>query len=942
MAGIMFPFVFGVNADFAFQGTGPPSLEQQIENLEVSEARLTNELAAALSQIEDLGKQRDKAVTAERIAREVFKHRNAAWKLLHEQASMDDGQTKEQRALQEQTHETNQLKAHNARLEHERKGDFDKIADLEYDIKQLSKKLDDKDNELRAAGEKVYAAERDLVQSRSDFETADRQHQEQVGQLQENNERLKEDVTQHQAVRTDNETSLSTAWVETNTLRAAHAALVKAKDEVEAERLHFELLNNDLQAQWEQDAATIEELKQRLEEIHTINASNENFQTDIERLTDMLAETRRTIMVKDERIANLEDQVQKERHRYLSAEEAADIAMPMSPQDEAPPMRFNSGDSLAAELDATDDYDMFEDEHYQHIEQSHIIEVVNWAPVAAVRQDLTVDVNEVAAYSPVEAARARLSVEVSEVGHVTPIAAVRPDSSISINETASFSPIEAARPELTFSVNEVGHVTPITAVHPSLSVRVNETASVQPIEVVQPKLTLVCNEVGHTSPIATSHPSLSVRVSETASVQPIEVVQPRLTLAYNEAGHTSPIAIIRPSLSIGMNETASVQPIAVVQPKLILAYNEVGHTSPIERKINTTSTPAQTDVQTLASEISYASMLETFPISPVDISTGTTSTQTEAEVANINAIDLYAASLGISPIEAAREPVAEIAFGPIRVAHDVEPVESPVPEVPELKTNSVTVTHSISPRDVAAPEVSRLDTAPIQVAHDIEPLDTPIPEILPAPKMGTTPIHVAHNISPLDIAVPEVSKLATVPVQVAHDIEPLDTPIPEVLPAPKMATAPIHVAHSVSPREVVAPEVLPAPKMGTAPIHIAHNIPPRDTPIPSMLSSPKLDSASPLLQASKFSKSRFPSILAFLTAFLAFVCFKLYAENQALRSRVTYARASAFGNGRHFLGVFPIAMDVGGTWFSEQVARYLSMGIMRFEDWAGITYVPMY
>jgi hypothetical protein len=875
MAGIIFPFVFGVNTDFAFQGTGPPSLEQQIEDLEVSEARLTNELAVALSQIGDLGKQRDKAVTAERIAREAFKHRNAEWKLLHEQASMDDGQTKEQRALQEQTHETNQLKAHNARLEHERKGDFDKIADLEYDIKQLSKKLDDKDNELRAAGEKVYAAERDLVQSRSDFEAADRQHQEQVGQLQENNERLKEDVTQHQAVRTDNETSLSTAWVETNTLRAAHSALVKAKDEVEAERLHFELLNNDLQAQWEQDAATIEDLKHRLEEIHTINVSNENFQTDIERLTDMLAETRRTIMVKDERIANLEDQVQKERHRYLSAEEAADIAMPMSPQDEAPPMRFNSGDSLAAELDATDDYDMFEDEHYQHIEQSHIIEVVNYAPVAAVRQDLTVDVNEVAAYSPVEAARVRFSVEVSEVGHVTPIAPVRPGSSININETASFSPLEAARPELTLSVNEVGHVTPITAVHPSLSIGLNETVSVQPIEVIQPKLTLVYNEVGHTSPIATSHPSLS----------------------------------------IGVNETASVQPIEVVQPKLTPAYNEVGHTSPIERKINTASTPAQTDVQTLASEISYASMLETFPSSPVDISTGTTSTQTDAEAVKPNAIDLYAASLGISPIEAAREPVAEIAFGPIRVAHDVKPVESPVPGVPELKTNSVTVTHSISPRDVAAPEVSRLDTAPIQVAHDIEPLDTPIPEILPAPKMGKTPIHVAHNISPLDVAVPEVFKLATVPVQVAHDIEPLDTSIPEVLPAPKMATAPIHVAHIVSPR---------------------------DTPIPSILSTPKLDSASPLLQASKSSKSRFPSILAFLTAFLAFICFKLYAENQALRSRVTYTRASAFGNGRHFLGVFPIAMDVGGTWFSEQVARYLSMGIMRFEDWAGITYVPMY
>jgi hypothetical protein len=801
----------------------------------VSEARLTNQLGATLSHNEDLGKQRDKAVTAERIARETFRLRDAEWKLLHQQASMGDEQTDEKRALLLQEQKDRENEAWNDRLQHDRKRDFEKIGELEHDITQLSKKLDDKDNQLRAAEEKAYIAKRKLDQSKLHYEAAAQQHREQEDEQKATNERLKAEVAEYHSQGAHNETSLHTAWVEINTLRAAHNALIKAKDDVEAERLHFELLNNDLQAQWEQDVATIEELKERLEEIHTINASNENFQADVERLTDMLAETHRTIMIKDERIANLEGQVQKERHRYLSAEEAADIAMPMSPQDEAPPMRFTSGDSLAAELDATDDYDMFEDEQYQHIEESRIIEVVNCAPMDPVRPGLTVDVNEVAAYSPFEAVRARLSVIVNEVGHVSPVAAVRPDLSI--------------------AVQEAGHVTPIAAVNPDLSIDVNETASYSPLEAARPTLSLDINETGHVTPIAAIHPSLSVDVNETASVQPFEVIH----------------------------------------PKLSLAYNEIGRTSPVERKIHTTSASVQTDVETLASEISYASMLETFPVPPVEISTGTTSTQTETEATKPNTIYLDAAVVGTEPVEPAREPAAEIAFGAIHVSQEIEPLDSPVSEVPiapELKTNSVMVTHDISPHEFPAPEVYKLATAPIQVAHEIEPLDTPVPEVFPAPKMTTAPIQVAHNISPRDV----------------HALE--------VLPAPKMTTAPILVAHNISPLDTSIPEILPAPKMDTV--------------------------ATPLLQAPKPAKALFPSLLAFLTFLLAFICFKLYAENQALRSRATHLRAGAFGNGRHLFGVFPIAMDVGGTWFSEQVARYLSMGIMRFEDWAGISYVPIY
>jgi hypothetical protein len=34
-------------------------------------------------------------------------------------------------------------------------------------------------------------------------------------------------------------------------------------------------------------------------------------------------------------------------------------------------------------------------------------------------------------------------------------------------------------------------------------------------------------------------------------------------------------------------------------------------------------------------------------------------------------------------------------------------------------------------------------------------------------------------------------------------------------------------------------------------------------------------------------------------------------------------------------------MDIGDSWWEEQLARYMSMAIKSFETWAGIDYRPL-
>jgi hypothetical protein len=186
--------------------------------------------------------------------------------------------------------------------------------------------------------------------------------------------------------------------------------------------LDLQLRYDSLLKQWEEDQGKIEELEGRVEQVATLEAALKNFEADLAAQQDQLAGHDRTIMVKDERIAHLEAQYQKERQRNLNAADAAadaTVAAATSYDNEAPPSLSGLGDSLADEL--SNDYDEFDDMEFYTNELSEISTLVDFMPVEPPLQRLSIGVNENVSVSPIDVAPQRLTIDVNEVGSVMPV-----------------------------------------------------------------------------------------------------------------------------------------------------------------------------------------------------------------------------------------------------------------------------------------------------------------------------------------------------------------------------------------------------------------------------------------------------------------------------------------------------------------------------------------
>jgi predicted nucleic acid-binding Zn-ribbon protein len=975
------PFVFGAGADYVFKGANPPSLEDQIEELEVSEARLQNKLDGALSQIEFLGEQRDKAQKAERVARDIVKHITAEWKKLRENTSMADVQP-----LQELKDSNGQLTAQVDRLQHDRQLDATKIDGLYNEIRELGDKLHDKRTELRTADEKLNAAERHLSETKNDNEREVKKLREEHEQLQDTIDKLKADVEHQIATAAHYESNLNRAYAENQDLRDARLAVIKAKDELEAKKLEAELLNQDLRQQWQEDANTMGELRSQLEEIHAASAQSENFQGDIERLTDVLAERYRTIIVKDERIAQLETQLQKELQRNRWAEEAADIPMPMSPYEEtSPPRFFPTGESsLAAELDAASDYEMFEEheeleKHEEHMGFSDIAEVVQYAPVEPRRYDLAIGVKETASYAPVEAAVPRLSVRVSEVGHVLPAEAAVPSLSVSVsevgrvtpvevavpnltirvNEIGSLKPIESPVPNLTSSINEVGHVMSIAAAVPKLTVSVNEVGSFFPIETPVPNLAVSVKEIGHVIPVQPVYPNLSVHVKQAGSVAPVEAASPNLSILVNEVGHVTPFEAASPHLSAHVNEVGHVRPVEAVSPNLSVHVDQVGNVVPVEAAlphlaININEVGQVAPVEPASRPASTIDVNETVSIAPIEsvspklgFALNEVGHVASIEPASPPKLSIDVGETGsVSPMESF-SPKLSLAFNEVGHVTSVEPASLPNLRIDVNETASLSPVDSVPPKlTVALNEIASVspiertvNTTSASAQTDTQDLTT---EILHTTMLETSPIAPLEITTSTTSSQTEASKLCSIVVDAASvAVAPVEA---ERGPASNATITPITVAHELDPIESPISEPSTTLKVATVSTAVQTSAAPEN---------PVSTATAPLVLAPKHNKITFlQSLFAILMALLTYYCLKLYTENQTWRyangvgynygSGSSYNHNGAFGNGRYLFGVIPLAMDIGGSSWSEQFAKLVSMGISSFEDWAGISYAPHY
>lgn len=413
---------------------------------------------------------------------------------------------------------------------------YNTIGRLQTEVGELKATIKQQREEISKAADATSNSNTQLERANKELET----HKQQLQQFRNTVEKLKSEVEHEKAIAEENERFLNKAYADLSDANNTRRNLIKAKDDIEAEKKEKELESDDLRQQWAEAQARIEQLEEEQAAIEQLDTQNQGLEADIERLTGTIADHERTLIVKDERIAHLESQYQKERQRNLhaatataAAADAAAIAATTSPTSEAPPSLPSSSthtahDSLATELSQLED-DEYDEIHYEPNELSDITAVADFAPIElASRPDNTIHVEQAVSVAPVErqvkTASASVQTDAPTFSQLTPTATV---------DISPIAPVEPAPPAL--SSNVVGHaaiaVSPIEPAPPALTSSVVEEAAIEvsPIEPVAPRLTshLVDTASIAVSPTEVAVPRLSSHVVDTAfiAVSPVEPEQ---------------------------------------------------------------------------------------------------------------------------------------------------------------------------------------------------------------------------------------------------------------------------------------------------------------------------------------------------------------------------------------------------------------------------------
>ncbi|KAH4115682.1 hypothetical protein HBH47_179310 [Parastagonospora nodorum] len=717
--------IFTKTTDFAFTGGALPnnlafkgSAQQQVEDAEVRGAQLELQLETALGQNRLLSAE---LVKAKDLARSAFRQlrTSGAPSLQQEKNMADNSSTFDKlQELEQKVEDLQKKDAEASKVIEQYEGDLIRKAGA---IKERSSELSKAQEELKKARQHLEdtkkAHEGDLERLNGDYE-----------KLAKANEKLQRDVDDHKANATHNESILARAYADQENIRAAYNALTRTKDDAEAQTLDLQMRYDSLYEQWQEDRSKIDDLESRVELAVTLQESVENLKADLAYRDEQIRQYPHMLLVKDERIASLELQYQKERERNMHAADAAakaTLAAATSHNNEAPPALGDLGTSLADELS-----DWNEDDFNDHESDTHEVpenelspvSVIETAPIAPPGQRLSIDQTESVSVVPVAVPSQRLSLGAFKTTSTSPIDVPAQHLSLGAFETTSTSPIDVPAQHLSISASEEYFgVSPIGVPTQRLSIGANEATSTSPIEVPTQRLsTSASEEYFSVSPVEVPTQRLSIGAFETTGTSPIEVPTQRLSTDASEYFSMSPIDIVAPPHTLGaVDEINNISPIEVVEasaPTLTLSINEAASVTPIERAITFASTSMQTDLQDLTAEIVDAASVITTPVAPAVVASTTTSTQTETPRLTSSIVDT--ASVTVQPTV----PASNHDLAPITTLHESAPIQARHATRATSGISSITVTHDCIPVEVCSPSPTTT-TASVQTFEASAPED---------------------------------------------------------------------------------------------------------------------------------------------------------------------------------------------------------------------------
>ncbi|KAH4157282.1 hypothetical protein HBI70_204500 [Parastagonospora nodorum] len=697
--------IFTKTTDFAFTGGALPnnlafkgSAQQQVEDAEVRGAQLELQLETALGQNRLLSAE---LVKAKDLARSAFRQlrTSGAPSLQQEKNMADNSSTFDKlQELEQKVEDLQKKDAEASKVIEQYEGDLIRKAGA---IKERSSELSKAQEELKKARQHLEdtkkAHEGDLERLNGDYE-----------KLAKANEKLQRDVDDHKANATHNESILARAYADQENIRAAYNALTRTKDDAEAQTLDLQMRYDSLYEQWQEDRSKIDDLESRVELAVTLQESVENLKADLAYRDEQIRQYPHMLLVKDERIASLELQYQKERERNMHAADAAakaTLAAATSHNNEAPPALGDLGTSLADELS-----DWNEDDFNDHESDTHEVPENELSPVSVIET------------APIAPPGQRLSIDQTESVSVVPVAVPSQRLSLGAFKTTSTSPIDVPAQHLSIGASEeYFSVSPVSVPIQRLSIGANEATSTSPIEVPTQHLsTSASEEYFSVSPVDVPTQRLSIGAFETTGTSPIEVPIQRLSTGASEYFSMSPIDIVAPPHTLAaVDEINNISPIEVVEasaPTLTLSINEAVSVTPIERAITFASTSMQTDLQDLTAEIVDAASVITTPVAPAIVASTTTSTQTETPRLTSSIVDT--ASVTVQPTV----PASNHDLAPITTLHESAPIQARLVMRATSGISSITVTHDCIPVEVCSPSPTTT-TAGVQTFEGSAPED---------------------------------------------------------------------------------------------------------------------------------------------------------------------------------------------------------------------------
>ncbi|KAL6710512.1 hypothetical protein ACN47E_008560 [Coniothyrium glycines] len=718
---------------------------------------------------------------------------------------------------------------------------WDEAVGLQRENDKLKQQLQDQRAQLSVTQTEVVGRREELEKANKELEAA----KAKIEDLYSVTEQLKGDLSHEKEATAHHESALTTTYAELDHERAARKAANKARDDALVEQKDIELQFEDLRAQWEEDQERIADLQEQLDDFDKVDAAHKSLLDDLETLRGHLADTERTLFVKDERILHLETQYQKELLRNKSAADADDLAAgTMSPVEEPPTALNTVADSLEQELAEAfggGDHD-YEESFRELIELSDTIEIINLAPVPPKPSLVThSNVHEAANVIPVLPAPTRLILgSAQETANLAPTLPAPVLNSMSkthdivnsapsqpthapctlsdTHEAANFVPSQPLPAHISMSntleavnfaprqpaptlnsISDMHYVANFPPDHPSQA-RISfsdtftavESTPIQPVHV--PSSLSIVHEAANVASVSAHSPIHVIEHGETIEVTPEQAVEPRLAIDLGTASNTSPIEPASQSLSFAEAEMiASITPVEVHVPTHIQSPITHASVTPVAPAISTTVSGTQTDRQSLRSEIAHHAVLSTAPIVP------TTPDLTQHVVDS--------ASITVESIEASQAGVGLTSNIPDHARITVEPVDSIDSEEDLTYSMLSHATQQTTPLELPEPDWG-LGTIMVDDATiDIAPIDPPesnsnlSTSMIDGATIETTPLEALEIDLNLSKSIIDSATIAIDPV----DVEPKSVPAPELtISIPKSAST------QTSPSERSIPDSQPA------------------------------------------------------------------------------------------------------------------------------------